>query len=95
MSFSLPSQIPPQLPAGNIYSASSLINQPASGPIPLISKPISTTRILLLSGFAPELKTRDLLSVFAEWEDQNGGFRIKWIDDRSAYIVFVDPLVGQ
>ena len=47
-----------------------------------------------MSGFAPELKTRDILQVFSEWEDMAGGFRVKWIDDRSAYIVFQDALVG-
>jgi len=100
MSFSLSSSAPPpQVPAGNIYSASSLINastingQPTSA-IPIISRPISTTRILLLSGFSPELKTRDILQVFQEWEDMAGGFRVKWVDDRQAYIVFQDALVG-
>lgn len=37
----------------------------------------NTTRVLLLSGFATELKTRDLLGVFAEWEDQGDGFRVR------------------
>jgi len=60
-----------------------------------VSKPICTTKILLLSNFAPELKTRDLIAVFAEWEDQNGGFRIKWVDDRSAYIVFQEATTAK
>merc|ERR1739841_290906 len=62
---------------------------------PIFSRPICSTRILLLSGFAPELKTRDILQVFSEWEDMAGGFRVKWIDDRSAYIVFQDALVAK
>jgi hypothetical protein len=47
-------------------------------PVEVASR-VNTTRILLLSGFAPELKTRDLIQVFAEFEDANGGFRVKWV----------------
>jgi hypothetical protein len=54
----------------------------------------SVTRILSLTGFSKELKTKDIQSAFAEWEGANGGFRIKWKDDTSLYIVFQDPSVG-
>jgi len=106
MSYTAP-QSPPQIPAGNIYSSSpnaSTLGQFSSpmnlqgnlaAPVPIISRPISTTRILLLSGFAPELRTRDLLAVFSPWEDVGGGLRVKWIDDRSAYIVFQDAIVAK
>lgn len=53
------------------------------------------TRILALTGFPKELKTRDIQAAFAEWENANGGFKIKWIDDTSLLIVFVDATVGE
>ncbi len=52
------------------------------------------TRILALSGFPPELKTRDIQAAFAEFENERGGFKIKWIDDTSLLVVFSDPVVG-
>lgn len=53
------------------------------------------TRILALTGFPKELKTRDIQAVFAEWEGANGGFKIKWIDDTSLLIVFADATVAK
>lgn len=53
------------------------------------------TRILALTGFPKELKTRDIQVAFAEWENANGGFKIKWIDDTSLLIVFADATVGE
>ncbi|KAI0043522.1 hypothetical protein FA95DRAFT_1609304 [Auriscalpium vulgare] len=55
----------------------------------------SVTRILSLTGFPKELKTRDIHAAFAEWETVNGGFKIKWIDDTSALIVFQDATVAK
>jgi hypothetical protein len=55
----------------------------------------SVTRILSLTGFPKELKTRDIQLAFSEWENANGGFKIKWIDDTSLLVVFADPTVGQ
>lgn len=52
------------------------------------------TRILLLQDFSPELKTRDLLALFCEFEDDRGGFKLKWIDETSCWIVFSDGAVG-
>lgn len=60
-----------------------------------IVNPNSTTRVLLLSDFNKELKTRDIQHVFAEWEDDRGGFKIKWVDDTSCLIVFADPGVAK
>jgi len=57
--------------------------------------PNSTTRVLLLADFNKELKTRDIQHVFAEWEDDRGGFKIKWVDDTSCLIVFADPGVAK
>ncbi|GJJ10053.1 hypothetical protein Clacol_004279 [Clathrus columnatus] len=50
----------------------------------------SVTRILYLSGFPSELKTRDIQAAFSDWENVNGGFKIKWKDDTSLLIVFAD-----
>ncbi|KAK0524303.1 hypothetical protein OC834_004260 [Tilletia horrida] len=61
-----------------------------SAALPLLSPLV--TRILQLSGFPPELKTRDLQAVFAQWPDQ---FKIKWVDDTTALIIFNDPTVAK
>lgn len=53
------------------------------------------TRILSLTGFPRELKTRDIQAAFSEWENASGGFKIKWIDDTSLLIVFNDATVGK
>ena len=53
------------------------------------------TRILSLTGFPKELKTKDIQAAFAEWESVNGGFKIKWINDTSLLIVFNDANVGE
>lgn len=52
------------------------------------------TRILSLTGFPKELKTRDIQAAFSEWDNVNGGFKIKWINDTSLLIVFNDATVG-
>ncbi|KAI0348133.1 hypothetical protein BDW22DRAFT_1350286 [Trametopsis cervina] len=53
------------------------------------------TRILSLTGFPKELKTRDIQAAFSEWENANGGFKIKWLDDTSLLIVFADATVAK
>jgi len=40
------------------------------------------------------LKTRDIQSIFRDYESDKGGFRIKWVDDVNALVVFADPAVG-
>jgi len=55
----------------------------------------SVTRILSLTGFPKELKTRDIQLAFSEWENANGGFKIKWIDDTSLLVVFADATVAK
>jgi len=50
----------------------------------------SVTRILTLSNFPSELKTRDIQTAFSEWENERGGFKIKWVDDTSLLLVFAD-----
>jgi len=55
----------------------------------------SVTRILYLTGFPKELKTKDIQSAFSEYENNNGGFKIKWKDDTSLLIVFQDATVAK
>jgi len=55
----------------------------------------SVTRILSLTGFPKELKTKDIQSAFSEWENLNGGFKIKWKDDTSLLIVFQDATTAK
>lgn len=55
----------------------------------------SVTRILFLSGFNKELKTKDIQSAFAEFEGVSGGFKIKWRDDTSLLVVFNDASVAK
>lgn len=55
----------------------------------------SVTRILSLTGFPKELKTKDIQAAFSEWESLNGGFKIKWRDDTSLLIVFQDATVAK
>jgi len=62
---------------------------------PLGSLSASVTRILSLTGFSPVLKTKDVQQAFSEWENANGGFKIKWLDDTSLYIVFQDASVAK
>jgi len=55
----------------------------------------SVTRILYLTGFPKELKTKDIQSAFSEYENAAGGFKIKWKDDTSLLIVFQDASVAK
>ncbi|KAK7063864.1 hypothetical protein R3P38DRAFT_14989 [Favolaschia claudopus] len=55
----------------------------------------SVTRILYLTGFPKELKTKDIQAAFSEWEAVSGGFKIKWRDDTSLLIVFQDASVAK
>jgi len=53
------------------------------------------TRILYLTGFPKELKTKDIQAAFAEYDSMSGGFKIKWRDDTSLLIVFQDATVAK
>jgi len=55
----------------------------------------SVTRILYLTGFPKELKTKDIQTAFADWDGVSGGYKIKWRDDTSLLIVFQDPSVAK
>lgn len=51
----------------------------------------SVTRILELSGFDSQIKTRDVHAAFADL----GAPKIKWIDDHSLYLVFNDAATAK
>jgi len=53
------------------------------------------TKVLLVSGFPKELRTKDINLAFSDWENVQGGFKIKWIDDTSLYVIFQDPTVAK
>jgi len=55
----------------------------------------AVTRILTLSGFPPELKTRDIQTAFSQWENERGGFKIKWVDDTTLMLVFQDASIAK
>jgi hypothetical protein len=69
--------------------------------LPLLS-PLQT-RILELSGFPAALKTRDIAAVFAPYDEGSAaggvgpgaGFKIKWVDDTTALIVFDEATTGE
>lgn len=65
----------------------------ATAPLPPLSA--SVTRILALTGFPSELKTKDIQAAFSDYDGLNGGFRIKWVDDTSLLLVFNDPGVAK
>lgn len=72
------------LPNGTILST------PSAPPVSA-----AVTRILHLANFSAELKTRDLQLIFKDWEGEKGGFRIKWVDDVNALVVFNDATVAK
>lgn len=74
------------LPNGTILAAPSSSHAQVSAAV---------TRILHLSNFAKELKTRDLQAMFKDYEAEKGGFRIKWVDDVNALVVFSDATVAK
>ena len=57
-----------------------------------VSSRRNTTNTLELSGFPSTFKTADLISIFHKYETQ---FRIKWIDDTHALIIFKDASIAR
>lgn len=55
----------------------------------------AVTRILHLADFSAELRTRDLQLIFKDYENEKGGFRIKWVDDNNALAVFGDASIAK
>ena len=51
--------------------------------------------LLCIADASRRLKTRDIQTIFKDWENEKGGFRIKWLDDVNALVVFVDAGIGE
>ncbi|CAO3563061.1 unnamed protein product [Mortierella alpina] len=51
--------------------------------------------ILELYGFSPSIKTMHLTDMFAAYENRSGGFRIKWVDDTKALVIFESAAVAK
>jgi len=54
-----------------------------------------STRILDVFGFPATFKTHNLHEIFHEYENMRGGYRIKWMDDTRALIIFEHPATGE
>jgi hypothetical protein len=50
--------------------------------------------ILELYGFSASIKTAHLTDMFAAYENRSGGFRIKWVDETKALVIFESATVG-
>ncbi|KAF9208943.1 R3H and coiled-coil domain-containing protein 1 [Haplosporangium sp. Z 27] len=51
--------------------------------------------ILELYDFSPSIKTMHLTDMFAPFENRSGGFRIKWLDDTKALVIFESAAVAK
>ncbi|KAG0345970.1 R3H and coiled-coil domain-containing protein 1 [Podila humilis] len=51
--------------------------------------------ILELYDFAPTIRTIHLTELFALFENRSGGFRIKWIDDSRALVIFESSAIAK
>jgi len=54
-----------------------------------------STRILDIFGFPASYKTHHLHEIFHEYENMRGGYRIKWMDDTRALIIFEHPATAR
>jgi len=54
-----------------------------------------STRILDVFGFPATFKTHNLHEIFHEYENMRGGYRIKWMDDTRALIIFEHPATAR
>ncbi|WWC85562.1 uncharacterized protein L201_000426 [Kwoniella dendrophila CBS 6074] len=77
------------LPNGTLLAA------PSSSSSSTVQLSAAVTRILHLANFSADLKTRDLQNMFKDWETEKGGFRIKWLDDVNALVVFADASIAK
>ncbi|CAG8460001.1 3765_t:CDS:2 [Ambispora gerdemannii] len=54
-----------------------------------------STRILDIFDFPASFKTHHLHEIFQEYESMRGGYRIKWMDDTRALIIFEHPATAR
>jgi hypothetical protein len=60
--------------------------------VPVVDEP---TVILDCYDFPKSFKTHHLHDIFREYENIRGGYRIKWMDDTRALIIFEHPATGK
>ncbi|ORX43700.1 hypothetical protein DM01DRAFT_241971, partial [Hesseltinella vesiculosa] len=60
--------------------------------VPLVDEP---TVILDCHDFPKSFKTHHLHDIFREYENVRGGYRIKWMDDTRALIIFEHPATAK
>jgi hypothetical protein len=60
--------------------------------VPIVDEP---TVILDCSEFPKSFKTHHLHDIFREYENLRGGYRIKWMDDTRALIIFEHPATAK
>ncbi|KAF9434469.1 hypothetical protein BGZ76_007975 [Entomortierella beljakovae] len=53
------------------------------------------TYILELYDFSSSIKTMHLTDIFSSYENRSGGFRIKWVDDTKALVIFESAAVAK
>ena len=51
--------------------------------------------ILELYDFSSTIRTVHLTDMFAPYESRSGGFRIKWLDDTRALVIFESAAIGK
>ncbi|KAL1914789.1 uncharacterized protein VTP21DRAFT_7881 [Calcarisporiella thermophila] len=61
----------------------------------VVQTPESQTTILDVYDFSPSFKTQDLQNIFSVYEGMRGGYRIKWIHDTRALILFEHPATAK
>ncbi|KAI9321354.1 hypothetical protein BX666DRAFT_1850932 [Dichotomocladium elegans] len=60
--------------------------------VPTVEEP---TTILDCYDFPPAFKTHHLHDIFREYANMRGGYRIKWMDDTRALIIFEHPATAK
>ncbi|KAH8553220.1 hypothetical protein BGW37DRAFT_422333 [Umbelopsis sp. PMI_123] len=71
---------------------SSHIDLFAAPPAPVVEEP---TTVLDCYDFPPAFKTHHLHDIFREYENMRGGYRIKWLEDTRALIIFEHPATAK
>ncbi|KAI9209838.1 uncharacterized protein BJ171DRAFT_485171 [Polychytrium aggregatum] len=64
-------------------------------PEPSYDEPSGPTLALELYDFPPTWKTHDIHAIFRQFEDAKGGYRLKWLEDTKALIIFGNALTAK
>lgn len=60
--------------------------------VPIVDEP---TTVLDCYDFPPAFKTHHLHDIFRSYEGVRGGYKIKWLSDTRALIIFDHPSTGK